>query len=177
MKTLYLIRHAKSGWSKPDTSDFERVLSKKGKKDIKTMGSYLSLIEVSPQLILSSCALRAQQTTDLLAEKIEFTGKKYYLEELYLTAVDVIRDIISIQEDEIDSMFVIGHNPQLHELANTLMDEHISKFPSLGIIAINFQIDSWSEIEKHKGKIDFFIFPKQFKYYMPRQIRTILAKK
>jgi phosphohistidine phosphatase len=174
MKTLYLIRHAKSGWSVPNTSDFEREISKKGKKDIKTIGSYLSLIGVKPELILSSCALRAQQTTDLLAQKIAFDGKKHYLKELYLTGLEDILEIIYIQEESLDSMFIIGHNPQLHELANSLIDEHISKFPSLGVIAINFEIDSWSEINQQKGKIDFFIFPKQFKYYMPKQIRTNL---
>jgi phosphohistidine phosphatase len=54
------------------------------------------------------------------------------------------------------------------------MDEHISKFPSLGIISIHFDIDSWNDIAKNKGEIDFFIFPKQFKYYMPKQIRSFL---
>jgi len=175
MKTLYLIRHAKSGWSEPNTSDFERTISKKGKKDINTMGSYLSLIDVKPQLILSSCALRAQQTADLLAKKISFSGKKHYLKELYLTSLEDVQEIISIQEKSIESMFIIGHNPQLHELANTLITEHISKFPSLGIIAIDFEIDSWSEIANVKGSVDFFIFPKQFKYYMPKQIRVKLS--
>ena len=174
MKILYLIRHAKSGWSVPNTSDFERTVSKKGKKDINTIGSYLSLIGVKPQLILSSCALRAQETTDLLAQKIAFSGEKYYLEELYLTGVNDIREIISIQDETVESIFIIGHNPQLHELANTLIDEHISKFPSLGVIAINFDITSWDKIKDTKGDIDFFIFPKQFKYYMPKQIRVKL---
>ena len=174
MKTLYLIRHAKSGWSKPDTRDFERTLSKRGKKDINTIGSYLALRGVNPDLILSSCALRAQETSDLLSQKIHFSGVTYYLEELYLTSLDVIQEIIMIQENDVESMFVIGHNPQLHELANLLTDEHISKFPSLGVVAINFDIESWSEISEVKGDLDFFIFPKQFKYYMPRQIRTYL---
>jgi len=174
MKTLYLIRHAKSGWSKPNISDFEREISSKGKKDINTIGSYLSLTGIKPQLILSSCALRAQQTADLLATKISYRGKKHYLKELYLTGSEDIKEIISIQDDNIDSMFIIGHNPQLHELANSLITEHISKFPSLGIIAIDFKIGSWNDIETKKGSIDFFIFPKQFKYYMPNQIRAKL---
>jgi phosphohistidine phosphatase len=131
---------------------------------------------VKPELMLSSCALRAQQTADLLAEKIAFKGEKYYLQELYLTSVDVIKEIISIQDDDIQTMFIVGHNPQLHELANSLMDEHISKFPSLGIIAINFDTDVWANIENVKGEIDFFIFPKQFKYYMPKQIRGFLIE-
>jgi phosphohistidine phosphatase len=174
MKTIYFIRHAKAGWSIPDTSDFERSISKKGKKDINTMGSYLALRGVKPQLILSSCALRAQQTTDLLAEKIAFEGEKYYLQELYLTSSDAIKEIISIQDDDITAMFIVGHNPYLHELANSLIDEHISKFPSLGIIAIEFAVNTWSDIERVKGKIDFFIFPKQFKYYMPKRIRSFM---
>jgi len=174
MKTLYLIRHAKSGWSKPDTRDFERPLSKRGKKDINTIGSYLALRSINPDLILSSCALRAQETTDILSKKIEFTGVKYYLEELYLTSLDAIKEIIMIQDDDVESMFVVGHNPQLHELANLLTDEHISRFPSLGVVAINFEIENWSEISDVVGKLDFFIFPKQFKYYMPKQIRTYL---
>ena len=174
MKTIYFIRHAKAGWSIPNTSDFERAVSKKGKKDINTMGSYLALRGVKPDLILSSCALRAQQTTDLLAEKIAFKGEKHYLQELYMTSVEVIKEIISMQEDSINTMFIIGHNPYLHELANSLTREHISKFPSLGIIAINFKIDSWNTITGVKGDIDFFIFPKQFKYYMPKQIRGLL---
>ncbi len=176
MKTIYFIRHAKAGWSIPDSSDFERSISKKGKRDINTMGSYLALRGVKPELILSSCALRAQQTTDLLAEKIAFEGEKYYLHELYLTSVEAIKEIISIQDDLLNTMFIVGHNPQLHELANSLMDEHISKFPSLGIIAINFDIDTWSDLENVKGEIDFFIFPKQFKYYMPKQIRGFLIE-
>ena len=174
MKTVYFIRHAKAGWSVPDTSDFERSISKKGKKDINTMGSYLALRGVKPEIILSSCALRAQQTTDLLAEKINYDGKKYYLEALYLSSLEAIKEIILAQDDTIESMFIVGHNPQLHELVNSLIDEHISKFPSLGIIAIDFNINEWREIENIKGKIDFFIFPKQFKYYMPKQIRSLL---
>jgi len=176
MKTLYLIRHAKSGWSEPNTSDFERTLSKKGKKDINTIGSYLALREINPKIILSSCALRAQQTTDLLAKKIGFSGTKYYLEELYLTSLSAIQEIIMVQESSVESMFIVGHNPQLHELANSLTDEHISKFPTLGVVAIEFDIEKWSEITSTKGKLDFFIFPKQFKYYMPRQIRSYLPR-
>lgn len=176
MKNLYLIKHAKSDWNTPDISDVEREVTKKGLKDINTIGSYLSLRNTTPDIILSSCALRAAQTCDLLSEKIAFDGPKHYLEELYLTSPDVIREIIMIQESHIDSMFIIGHNPQLTELANILSDEHISKLPSLGVVAIEFDIDEWSELAQSKGEIDFFIYPKQFKYYMPKQIRSTLAR-
>ena len=68
MKTLYLIKHAKSDWSVPGESDMERDITNKGLKHINTMGSYLSLRGIHPDAILSSCALRAQETSNILAE-------------------------------------------------------------------------------------------------------------
>ncbi len=174
MKTLYLIKHAKSDWSIPNTRDFERPLSKRGVKDINTIGSYLLLRNIVPKIILSSCSLRAQESADLLAKKVGFEGKKYYLEELYMTSAEDIKEIIMVQDDSFDSMFVVAHNPQLSEIINMISDEHFSKIPSMGVVALTFDIKEWSEIKETKGQIEFFIFPKQFKYFMPKQIRATL---
>jgi len=174
MKILYLIRHAKSSWSVPDLSDIERDLSKRGFKDINTIGSYLSLKNISPDVILSSCALRAAHTSDLLAQKMQSSAPKNYLSEFYLTSPELMREIIMIQDASAESMFIIGHNPQLTELANILTDEHIAKLPTLGVVAIEFDIQEWSELEDAKGTIDFFIYPKQFHYYMPKSMRNLL---
>ena len=174
MKTLYLIKHAKSDWSVPGESDMERGLTKKGLKDINTMGSYLSLRGVVPDTILSSCALRAQETSNILADKIEFSGPKYYLQELYLSSAELIKEIVMAQDDQFSKMFIVGHNPQLSELVFMLSSEHVSKMPSLGIVAMEFDIQEWNELDEKQGKVEFFINPKQFKYYMPKQIRTVL---
>lgn len=172
MKTLYLIKHAKSDWTIPYEIDVERGLSEKGLKSIETMGYYLSLMEISPDIILSSCALRAQETTNLLAEKINFIGPKVYLKELYLDLPEMIQHIIMEQGSEVNRLFVVGHNPQLTTLANILCAEHIGrKIPSLGIVAISFDIDDWSELEKGQGRIDFFICSK--KCYTPE---IVIAK-
>lgn len=176
MKKLYLIRHAKSGWDEPGLADFERGLSSRGLKDIRTLGAYLRLRGIRPDLFLSSCALRAQQTSDFLADEIGYSGPKHYLRELYLTAPERIRELIAAQEPEIESVFVVGHSPQLHEVANSLMNEHLSRFPALGIVAIDFKIDSWVDLSEKSGEMDFFIYPKQFKYYMPAQIRAHLPR-
>lgn len=177
MKKLYLIKHAKSNWDIADTRDFERPISKSGKKDINTISSYLRLQEISPDIMLSSCALRAQESTDLIAKKLNFSGKKLFLEELYLTTAEDILEIIMAQEAAHENIFVIGHNPHISELIKIITDEHFSKIPSMGVVALSFDIQEWEELEKMKGKIDFFIFPKQFKYYMPKQIRTSLGEK
>jgi len=81
-----------------------------------------------------------------------------------------------MQENKFDTIFVIGHNPQITDMANMLMDEHISKIPTMGVAAINFDIENWSDLADTQGKLDFFIFPKQFQYYIPNQIRAILNR-
>jgi len=171
-----LIRHAKSSWKDIDASDFERGLTKKGRKHIETIGSYLKLRGVLPDHILSSCAVRTQETADLLAKKLEYDGQTEYLQELYFTDTDTLKEILLMQDDTFDTVFVIGHNPQITDMANMLIDEHISKIPTMGVVAINFETDSWNELMHTEGKLDFFIYPKQFQYYVPNQIRAILHK-
>jgi phosphohistidine phosphatase len=176
IKRLYLIRHAKSSWKDIDASDFERGLTKKGKKNIDTIGSYLKLRGIKPDTVLASCARRTQETADLLATKLEYDGPVSYMQELYFTDTETLKQIIMLQESDVDSIFVIGHNPQVTDMANALIDEHISKIPTMGVVAIDFEIDRWSDIAHTKGKLDFFIYPKQFQYYIPNQIRAILSK-
>ncbi len=138
------------------------------------MGSYLKLRGIMPDLVIASCSLRTQETADGLADKMEFEGQRDYLQELYLTSPETLKETLMLQENQFDSILVVSHNPQVTDLANMLTDEHVSKIPSLGIVSIAFDIDEWQDLEEVKGEIDFFIFPKQFKYYMPNQIRAVL---
>jgi len=175
MKEIYLIRHAKAENFSEGLSDFERSVKKKGFKDIQTIGSYLALQGISPDAILSSCAMRAQESAVALAERLSFEGVKYFLEELYYAPCEDVFNIIMAQEKSCEKLFIIGHNPQLNELTNLLSKEFISKIPTMGVVALSFDIDDWSEIATIKGNLNFFIYPKQFEYYMPRQIRTTLS--
>lgn len=172
MKTLYLIRHAKSDWSDGKLSDFERGLTNKGLKNLTTMSSYMSLRDIVPDLMLSSSALRAQTTTDRLSEQIGYKGAVHYMNELYKSDVKTILNVLTLQEDIFESIFLIGHNPELTEFINYLIEDNFKKLPTLGIVAIELDIEKWEDISEGVGKVDFFIHPKQFKYYMPKQIRT-----
>jgi phosphohistidine phosphatase len=176
MKKIYFIRHAKANGFSEGVSDFERTLREKGLEDIQTIGSYLALQNVSFDLLLSSCALRAQQTALTLAERLSFDGVQYFLEELYFAPHEEVLNIIMAQDDAYDSICVVGHNPQLNELVNRLSQECIAKIPTTGVVALNFSINSWSELEYIKGSLNFFIYPKQFHYYMPKQIQTRLPR-
>jgi len=176
MKTLYLIRHAKSDWSDGSLSDFERGLKKRGHKDLTTISSYLSLQQLQPDLMLSSLALRAQITADELKKKIDYQGQIHYMEELYNSRPETLMNVLTLQDDSYETIFLVGHNPELTEFANFLVKDNFPKLPTLGVLAIHLDIDAWSEIKEECGEIDFFIQPKQFKYYMPKQIRTTLPK-
>ena len=169
IKTLYIIRHAKSDWSDAKASDFERGLNKRGKKDLNIISSFVSIKDIRPDLILSSPALRAQITADRLAKSVEYSGRIHYMEELYAVRPKTLINILSLQDNQYSSIFLIGHNPELTELANLMLKENFAKLPTLGVLAIELDIESWEDIgDGVEGKIDLFIFPKQFKYYLPR---------
>jgi len=137
----------------------------------------MSLQNIKPDLILTSLALRAQITADELAKKIEYKGRIHYMEELYNSRPKTLMNVLTLQDDSYNNIFFIGHNPELTEFANFLVKDNFSKFPTLGVLSIELDIESWSDICEKCGKIDFFIQPKQFKYYVPKQIRTTLAQK
>jgi len=89
---------------------------------------------------------------------------------------ETILEILSMQEEEHESIFLIAHNPELSEVANFLSPDHFGKIPALGVVSLQFDIERWSELETGmESKTDFFIYPKQFRYYMPRQIRATLG--
>ncbi len=134
----------------------------------------MKLRRILPDMVISSCSLRTQETADQLADKLKFEGPRYYLKELYLTSPERLKEMLMMQEKQFESILVVGHNPQVTELVNMLTEEHISKIPTVGVVAIKFDIEEWSELEEAQGEIDFFIYPKQFKYYMPKQIRAVL---
>ena len=172
MKTIYFIRHAKSKDFERGESDCERSLKEQGFSDIKTIGNYLKIREEIPELILSSSAFRAQQTAMELAKILEYKKNVEYFDELYKFSILKTKSILEALDDDVSKIFVIGHGLSLTELINGLIEDHISKFPTMGVAKVDFDIDSWSKLEEKKGSVSFFIYPKQFKYYMPKQIRT-----
>ena len=137
----------------------------------------MSLQKLKPDLILSGLDLRSQTTADQLAKKIDYAGRIHYMKELYNTRPETLMNILTLQDDDYDTIFLIGHNPELTEFANFLIQDNFFKMPTMGVLAINLDIDSWSDIAEKCGEIDFFIQPKQFRYYVPKQIRTTLPKK
>ncbi len=160
MKKLYLVRHAKSDWNDPGKIDFERGLNKRGKRSIPLMAEALKQRGVIPDLILSSAAKRAKKTAKGLAKELDYKGEIVFDKALYFTEPeDMIEKIRGIAENK-NSVFLIGHNPEMTELSNMLTETYIDNIPTLGIVGMSLSIEKWKELKAHKAKMDFFIFPK-----------------
>ena len=162
MKTIYLVRHAKSSWKYPDLDDFERPLNKRGRKNAPFMGTILKKLKVRPDLILSSPANRAAMTARIIADKIGYPLEKIcFSESIYEFSANALIDVIKDLDDAVNKAMLIGHNPALTELANYIGDQPISNIPTCGIFCADLDIASWAKISDHCGKLKFFEFPKK----------------
>jgi len=117
---LYIMRHAKSDWSGPGTSDFDRPINKRGQKNATRIGQWMAYNNRIPQQIISSSALRARQTTKLMSEAfIDIVSDKIlYEEDLYLASLDTLIECIHIYKKDLKSLMLIAHNPGLEQLVN-----------------------------------------------------------
>jgi phosphohistidine phosphatase len=162
MKTIYLIRHAKSSWSEIGMSDFDRPLNKKGKKDLPYMANRLKEFGIKPDLILSSPAKRAKRTTKEIAQTIGYNEEDIvYKESLYDSCYTNYRYLLDSIDDKIDSIFIIAHNPTLTDVGEKLSGAILTNIPTCSIVAIAFEVESFKDITEESGKILFFDYPKK----------------
>ena len=146
MKTLFLIRHAKSSWDDPELPDKDRPLNDRGKRDAPKMGERLAKRDVKPDLILSSPAIRALRTAEIIARKLDYRRKDIVVNErLYAVAADDLVDVIHYLSDKLECVKLFGHNPELTALAHRLSGE-ITRMPTCAVAEFKFDAKSWSSI-------------------------------
>ncbi|MCB9207927.1 MAG: histidine phosphatase family protein [Ignavibacteriales bacterium] len=163
MKTLYLIRHAKSSWDFPNLSDFERPLNERGQRDAPFMGKLLSERIKSPQIIYSSPAKRAITTAEIIAEFLGYDVNSIIKNEnIYEAAVSDLMRIINNNSDEYSSLMLFGHNPGFTLISNYLADKKITNLPTCGFVQIDFNLNSWNNIEGSSGNLMHFEYPKKY---------------
>jgi phosphohistidine phosphatase len=162
MKTIYLVRHAKSSWNYPELDDFERPLNKHGRRSALLMGTILNKRKAAPDLVISSPANRAAMTARMLADAIRYPlDKIQYSETIYMSDKHVLLQFIGNIDDSVNQAMVIGHNPGLTELANCIGDQPIDNIPTGGICRMDLKITSWKEAREHGAKLRFLEFPKK----------------
>jgi phosphohistidine phosphatase len=162
MKILMLLRHAKSSWKDRGLPDHERPLNKRGRRDAPMMGERLAQRGVEPDLILSSSAARAVMTAEAVAEAFEYAWDEIVFEErLYEADAGEILEVIEEQDDWVDRLMLIGHNPGLTVLANHLSLRDIDNVPTCGVLELRYEIESWAAVGDAVPVAVDFDYPKK----------------
>lgn len=151
MKTLYILRHAQKDTSNPDQHDYDVKLTQKGEMDAKLLGQKLKEKNIMPDLIVSSPALRARTTAQIVVDEIEYSKNVMYNEVIYQAYLNEIIESITYTFDTVDTLMVVGHNPSLTALAVTFVDFK-EKLKMANCIRIDFECDSWITIDKTNAK-------------------------
>jgi phosphohistidine phosphatase len=160
-KTLIFMRHAKSDWSVPGQKDFDRELNSRGLSDAPRMGRRLFEIGVKPDLIISSPALRAKLTAEMVAEQLKYdTDRIQWDEEIYESSVRTLLGVVNRLDDKLNTVIIFGHNPTHTYLSEYLTKEVIGNIPTAGAICIEFAFDSWKLVSEGTGKMKWFEYPK-----------------
>ena len=162
MKTLFLIRHAKSSWKDLSGGDKQRPLNDRGIKDAPRMGEFLKNSGFIPDFMITSTANRAYTTSKYIADATGYDKDKIQQEEkIYHAGPSEIMGLIKELDDKHDTVFLFGHNPTMTSLANHFNPNgHISNMPTCGVVKVVFSIDKWSEADGDTGKAKDFFYPK-----------------
>ncbi|HWP01369.1 MAG TPA: histidine phosphatase family protein [Methylococcus sp.] len=165
MKQLFLIRHAKSSWNDP-MADRDRPLTGRGKRDASFMGSLLRFRGFEPDRILSSPARRARKTARRIAREVGYPKDAIEVrDELYLSGPGAVIAVIQALEEGANRVYLVGHNPDLSQVASRLTGEDQGEMPTCGIVAIEFPVERWAYVMEGSGRVLFVDDPKR--YFVP----------
>jgi phosphohistidine phosphatase len=165
MKTLYLLRHAKSAWDQPGLSDRQRPLNKRGRRDAPRMGAALAGL-LAPMPVSVSPARRARLTLEGLCDGWpELAEEKHQVEEdLYTFSVDDLVAWIRERDDEPDCLFMLGHNPACTDLVNWLTGAAaLDNLPTAGFAQLHLDIDGWDQLQVGCATLARTLFPRELK--------------
>lgn len=161
MKTLFLVRHAKSSWDDTALPDRDRPLADRGRRDVAKMGKRLAERNVKLDMIMSSPATRALATAEVIAKMLDYRRKDIVVNDrLYACEVDDLLDVIQELGDKLKCVMLVGHNPELAELAHHLTSD-ITQMPTCAIAEFRFDAKSWSGISKTKPAQVGLDYPKK----------------
>jgi phosphohistidine phosphatase len=159
MKTLLLLRHAKSSWKYTDLADHDRPLKKRGEQAATLMGELIRRHNLTPQRILSSTAKRALNTAELVAEACHYEGRIIATRALYGAEPDDFVEVLRKLDNADDLVMIVGHNPDLEMFLENLTGA-MESLPTAALAQVTLPIDSWEELEENTpGKFVHFWAP------------------
>ncbi|HXD33766.1 MAG TPA: histidine phosphatase family protein [Pyrinomonadaceae bacterium] len=160
MKTLWLLRHAKSSWSDSTLEDHERPLNDRGHRGALAVGKFIKKNKISPELILCSTATRAQQTLEIIVDVSGFSNEVQNLNSLYLCSTQGLIDHVTSLAESLSSVMMIGHNPGMESFLTHLsgVEKHM---PTAALAEIKVESESWQDVQKrNSARLQWLITPK-----------------
>lgn len=160
MKTLLIMRHAKSSWKNNNLADYDRPLNKRGKRDAPRMGKLLKQEGNVPELIISSSAERALSTAEAVALASDYETEIQTTRQLYHALSEDYIEVLKSVPNKVQRVMVVGHNPGMEGLVEELTDEWI-RMPTAALVQISLEIDQWSELSlESKHELINYWWPK-----------------
>jgi phosphohistidine phosphatase len=147
MKTLLILRHAKSSWNDPALDDHERPLNKRGRRDAPPMGELVREYGLIPDVIISSDAVRARLTAEAVAEAARYAGEILLDPRLYLACSADILSLLTMVRENAGTVMIVGHNPGLETLVEQLTGER-QDLPTAALAQIGLPIDQWRDLKR-----------------------------
>jgi len=160
MKTFFLLRHAKAENVGDGLPDFERALNDRGRREAQAVGAFIRKQRPGIDLVLSSPAKRARETTDLVLESGDLTVEVRYDQRIYEAGPLRLLEVVSQIEEERSTVLLVGHNPGLEELLNLLTDR-VEHMPAGALAKIDLEAAAWSKVLEKKGSLDWIVKPKE----------------
>lgn len=167
MKYILLLRHAKSSWDDASLDDFDRPLAKRGIKDGPRMGSFARKTGYVPDLIISSPAERARQTTQLFSSKAGIEEERIQWEkDFYYGSGSDYLSAIKGCEEEIETVMLVGHNPKMEQVVSLICgtgNSYIARMPTAALVCIEHPAVKWEQVKAGTGRIKWMVIPKLLK--------------
>ncbi len=147
MKTLLILRHAKSSWKHAELADHERPLNKRGQRDAPRMGQLVAEEGLTPDLILSSSAVRARRTAVAVADNCGYDDEVEVTRDFYHGDVETFLQVLRRLPERYESVMVVGHNPGLEELLEALTGDY-ERLPTAALAQVRLPAGSWAELDE-----------------------------
>jgi phosphohistidine phosphatase len=164
MKTLLLLRHAKSSWDSPASKDYDRPLAPRGERDAPRVGKALRDAAVDLDLVVSSPAMRARQTAERVLEAARYDGPVRYEEAIYEASVAELMGVVRDLPDKAETVMLVGHNPGFEMLLGALCGTGAAparvRVPTAMLACVELATDRWKEVSAGSGALLWMVVPR-----------------
>jgi phosphohistidine phosphatase len=163
MRTLLVMRHAKSDWGAPFSNDHERPLAQRGIKAARRVGRFLTEAGMAPDLILSSTATRALTTAELAAKAGEWSCEVRTTSDLYASDPERVLEVVGEVEDGVEKLLIAGHEPTWSTLVTWLIGGGRVRMPTAAVACLDIPHGGWVDLVPGTCELRWFITPKMLK--------------